>query len=216
MEFDLVIFDCDGVLVDSEAIANPLLRDALAEHGLHMTLDEVIKTYVGRSMASVVSISEDLLGRKLPDDFLDVLQVKTFAAFEAELKAVPGVEELIKELIARGTQICVASSGSFEKMDVTLGITGLKQCFEGRIFSTTQVERGKPYPDLYLFAADQMGVEPAKCLVIEDSVPGVQGAVAAGMEVIAYSTRGDCDNLRKAGGLVFDKFECMLNHIVLR
>lgn len=213
MDIDLVIFDCDGVLVDSEAIANPLLRDALAEHGLEMTLDEVIQSYVGRSMTSVVSISEELLGRKLPNDFLDRLQVKTFAAFEAGLKAVPGVGDLIKELERRDIQICVASSGSFDKMDLTLGITGLKKYFDGRIFSTTQVERGKPYPDLYLYAADQMGVEPAKCLVIEDSVPGVQGAVAAGMEVIAYCTRGDCDKLKKAGGLVFDDMDEVREHI---
>lgn len=213
MKPQLVIFDCDGVLVDSEAISNPLLRDALAEHGLHMTLDEVIQTYVGRSMPAVVSISEELLGRKLPEDFLDVLQKKTFAAFESGLKAVVGVEDLIRSLIDREIKICVASSGTFEKMDVTLGITGLKQYFDGRIYSTTQVERGKPYPDLYLYAADQMGVEPANCLVIEDSVPGVQGAVAAGMEVIAYSSRGDCEKLKKAGGLVFDDMFEIQKHI---
>lgn len=213
MDIDLVIFDCDGVLVDSEAIANPLLRDALAEYGLVMTLDEVVETYVGRSMLAVVSISEELLGQKLPDDFLDVLQVKTFAAFEHDLKAIPGVEVLIKSLIDRNIDICVASSGSFEKMDVTLGLTGLKKYFAGRVFSTTQVARGKPYPDLYLYAADQMSVEPAKCLVIEDSVPGVQGAVAAGMEVIAFSTRSDCVKLKKAGGLVFDDMGEIQKHI---
>lgn len=213
MEVDLVIFDCDGVLVDSEAIANPLLRDALAEHGLDMTLEQVIQTYVGRSMPAVVSISEELLGRKLPDDFLDELQIKTFDAFKAELKAVPGVEDLINSLIKKDIPICVASSGSFDKMDVTLGLTGLKKYFADRIFSTIQVERGKPYPDLYLYAADQMGVEPAKCLVIEDSVPGVQGAVAAGMEVIAFSTRGDCAKLKKAGGLVFNDMRKIQKHI---
>ncbi len=213
MKPQLVIFDCDGVLVDSEAISNPLLRAALSEYGLHMTLDEVIQTYVGRSMPAVVSISEELLGRKLPEDFLDVLQEKTFAAFEHNLKAVPGVEGLIRSLIDQDIKICVASSGSFEKMAVTLGITGLKKYFKGRIFSTVQVERGKPYPDLYLYAADQMGVEPANCLVIEDSVPGVQGAVAAGMEVIAYSSRGNCDRLKKAGGLVFDEMSEIQKHI---
>jgi HAD superfamily hydrolase (TIGR01509 family) len=213
MKPQLVVFDCDGVLVDSEAISNPLLRDALAAHGLDMTLDEVIQTYVGRSMAAVVSISEELLGRKLPEDFLDVLQKKTFMAFEYNLKAVPGVEDLIRSLNNQNIKICVASSGSFEKMDVTLGITGLKKYFEGRIFSTLQVERGKPYPDLYLYAADQMGVEPANCLVIEDSVPGVQGAVAAGMEVIAYSRRGDSDRLKKAGGLVFNHIIEIQRHI---
>lgn len=213
MNYDLIIFDCDGVLVDSEAVANPLLRDALAEHGLEMTLKQVIETYVGRSMPAVVSISEELLGRKLPDDFLDQLQVKTFTAFEEKLNAVPGVEALIMALNERGTEICVASSGSFEKMDFTLGLTNLRHYFADHIFNSSQVARGKPYPDLYLYAADQMGFEPAKCLVIEDSVPGVQGAVAAGMEVIAYSVRGDCEKLRKAGGLVFDDMAEILKHI---
>ena len=214
MEFDLIIFDCDGVLVDSEPLANALLRDALAEHGLDMTIEEVVETYVGRSMASVVTISEKMLGQKLPDDFLDVLQVKTFDAFQRELKAMPGVEDLIQSIAQQNIPICVASSGSFEKMDVTLGITGLKKYFDGRIYSTFQVERGKPYPDLYLYAADQMGVEPAKCLVIEDSLPGVQGAVAAGMEVIAYNSNGNGDKLKKAGGLVFDNMSEIKTHII--
>lgn len=213
MNYDLIIFDCDGVLVDSEAVANPLLRDALAEHGLEMTVDQVVATYVGRSMPAVVSISEELLGRKLPEDFLDQLQIKTFAAFEENLKAVAGVETLIKALKKSGTDICVASSGSFEKMDLTLGLTNLRHYFGDHIFNSSQVARGKPYPDLYVYAADHMGVEPAKCLVIEDSVPGVQGAVAAGMEVIAYSVRGDCEKLRKAGGLVFDDMSEILKHV---
>ncbi|MCC3860898.1 HAD family hydrolase [Pseudemcibacter aquimaris] len=213
MQFDLVIFDCDGVLVDSEPIANVLLRDALAEHGLDMTVERVIDTYVGRSMAAVVSISEEMLGSKLPDDFLDVLQEKTFAAFERELKAVDGIEDVLLELKRRDVQFCVASSGSFEKMDKTLGITGLKQYFGDRIYNSSQVKRGKPYPDLFLYAANQMSVEPARCLLIEDSIPGVQGGVAAGMEVMAYSTRNKCEDLKKAGGLVINDMRAILNHI---
>ena len=213
MTFDLIIFDCDGVLVDSEILANQLLRDALAEHGLDMTVDEVVETYVGRSMAAVVSISEELLGSKLPEDFLDQLQVKTFALFEKELKAVEGVEDVLIELKKKDIDICVASSGSFEKMDLTLGITELKKYFNGNIFNSSQVKRGKPYPDLFLFAADQMQVEPAKCLLIEDSVPGVQGGVAAGMEVMAYSTRGNSEKLKKAGGLVINDIKEILEHI---
>lgn len=213
MTFDLIIFDCDGVLVDSEILANQLLRDALAEHGLDMTVEKVVETYVGRSMAAVVSISEELLGSKLPEDFLDQLQVKTFALFEKELKAVDGVEDVLIELKKKDIEICVASSGSFEKMDLTLGITNLKKYFDGNIFNSSQVKRGKPYPDLFLFAADQMQVEPAKCLLIEDSVPGVQGGVAAGMEVMAYSKRGNSEKLKKAGGLVINDIREILEHI---
>lgn len=213
MDFDLIIFDCDGVLVDSEPIANTLLRDALEEHGLKMTVEQVVETYVGRSMSAVVSISEEMLDRNLPDDFLDQLQLKTFKAFEQKLRSVDGVETLIKSLMASGTLICVASSGDFEKMDLTLGLTQLRGYFGSNIYSSSQVKRGKPYPDLYLYAAEKMQVEPAKCLVIEDSLPGVRGAVAAGMEVIAYSVRGEDEKLRKAGGLVFDNMVSVMEHI---
>ena len=213
MTFDLIIFDCDGVLVDSEVLANQLLRDALAKHGLEMSVEQVVETYVGRSMAAVVSISEELLGEKLPDNFLDHLQVETFALFEKELKAVAGVEDILIELKKKGVNICVASSGSFEKMNLTLGLTGLNKYFNGYIFNASQVKRGKPYPDLFLYAADQMQVEPAKCLLIEDSVPGVQGGVAAGMEVMAYSTRGHCEALKKAGGLVINDICQILEHV---
>ena len=213
MQFDLIIFDCDGVLVDSEVLANQLLRDALAEHGLEMTVEQVVETYVGRSMDAVVSISEELLCSKLPDDFLEQLQIKTFALFEKELKAVDGVEEVLIALKETDIQICVASNGSFEKMNLTLGITDLKKYFDGNIFNSSQVKRGKPYPDLFLFAADQLQVEPAKCLLIEDSVPGVQGGVAAGMEVMAYSSRGNCEKLKKAGGLVIHDMHQILEHV---
>ena len=213
MDFDLIIFDCDGVLVDSETLANALLRDALAEHGLEMTVEEVVATYVGRSMAAVVTISEEMLGKKLPADFLDQLQVRTFTLFDEKLQAVPGVEDVLKELQKRSIDFCIASSGSFEKMDKTLGKTGLGKYFGNRIYNSSQVKRGKPYPDLYLYAADQMQVEPARCLVIEDSLPGVQGGVAAGMEVMAYSMRGEDQSLKKAGGLVFNDMQSVLKHI---
>ncbi|MDG1995998.1 MAG: HAD family hydrolase [Emcibacteraceae bacterium] len=213
MSFDLIIFDCDGVLVDSETLANVLLRDALAEHGLDMTVEEVVATYVGRSMTAVVTISEEMLGKKLPSDFLDQLQVKTFALFDEKLQAVAGVEDVLKELQNRNIDFCVASSGSFDKMDKTLGITGLRDYFGNRIYNSSQVKRGKPYPDLYLYAADQMLVEPARCLVIEDSLPGVQGGVAAGMEVMAYSVRGEDQSFKNAGGLVFKDMAKILEHI---
>lgn len=213
MDFDLVIFDCDGVLVDSEPISNVLLRDALSDHGLEMSLTEVIDTFVGRSMASVVSIAEKKLGKKLPDDFLDILQDKTFKIFQKKLKPVDGVFDVLNELKKQNMAFCVASSGSYQKMDVTLGITGLKNFFEGRIYSTSEVARGKPYPDLYLYAAKKMHVEPARCLVIEDSLPGVQGGVSAGMEVMAYSVRGNDEKLKKAGGLVFNNMKDIITHV---
>jgi len=211
--FDLIIFDCDGVLVDSEPVANRILQECLAREGLEMSLTDVVSTFVGLSMASVTAKAEALLGRALPDDFIDQMQADTFREFEQSLQAVAGIEDVLRHLVSKDIPICVASSGGFDKMDVTLGLTGLKKYFDGHIFSATQVQRGKPYPDLYLYAAEQMNAEPAKCLVVEDSVPGVKGAVAAGMEVMAYSVRGEDRALQKSGGLVIDDMTKILDHI---
>jgi len=202
MSIDLIIFDCDGVLVDSEPLANEELRLALRDWGLDLSLQEVIRHFVGLSMSSVIEKAENMAGKKIHENFLEDLQEKTFAAFRAGLKPVQGIASVLENLRAQDQKICVASSGDFTKMDLTLGLTGLQDFFTGRIYSATQVRRGKPYPDLYLHAADQMAVEPARCLVIEDSLPGVQGAVAAGMEVLAYSVRGEDQALAKAGGMV--------------
>ncbi len=215
MGFDLIIFDCDGVLVDSEPLSNQLLCNSLARYGLYMTVEDVIETFVGRSMTSVVSIAEELAGRKLPDDFLDVLQEETFELFKTDLKPVEGIHDVLSHLKDKEKPFCLASSGSFEKMDLTLGITDLRKYFSDNIYNSSQVKRGKPYPDLFLHAAEQMQVEPAKCLVVEDSHPGVQAAVAAGMEVMAYSVRGFDDKLKKAGGLVFKDMRKVLEHIKL-
>ena len=213
MKYELVIFDCDGVLVDSEPLANQVLRDALAREGLDLSLSQVISEFVGLSMNSVVSRAEEMMGHSLPADFLDRVQVETFEVFHRELTAVEGIHDVVAHLKEKGIKSCVASSGDFSKMEVTLGLTGLKEDFDGRIFSSSQVSRGKPWPDLYLFAADQMGIDPALCLVVEDSLPGVRGAVAAGMDVLAYSVRDECDALLKAGGLVIHRMAEVLDHL---
>ena len=213
MDFDLIVFDCDGVLVDSEILSNQILRDRLAFYGLDLSLEQVIETFVGRSMTKVQSIAEKLLNKPLPDDFLNLLQIDTFKVFETDLKPVKNIRDVLVKLRDSNVKFCVASSGNFEKMDVTLSLTGLKNFFDNRIFSASQVSRGKPYPDLFLYAADQMQVEPARCLVIEDSVPGVQAAVSAGMEVMAYSVRGFDKQLKKAGGLVIKDMREATNHI---
>lgn len=202
MDVDLVIFDCDGVLVDSEPLANRELQRALADGGLALSQDEVVRHFVGLSMQSVISKAEGMLDAPLPADFLEKLQHRTFAVFRQKLRSVEGIKEVLLALAARKQRICVASSGDFEKMNLTLCLTGLKDFFAPNIFSSSQVRRGKPYPDIYLFAAAQMGADPARCLVIEDSVPGVRGAVAAGMEVLAYSTRNEDRALAVAGGMV--------------
>ncbi|TAJ90916.1 MAG: HAD family hydrolase [Reyranella sp.] len=203
----LVIFDCDGVLVDSEPLANTCFARALRREGLDWSVEETMRRLMGRSMKSCVEIVEGELGRALPADFVACLQADTLQAFrDAPLGVVPGVVEAIDAIEAAGIATCVASSGSLDKMRVTLGITGLWSRFEGRIFSSTQVPRGKPFPDLFLHSAIQMDQQPFDCMVVEDSLPGIQAARAAGMRALAYvgATYADAEALRAAGGRTFD------------
>lgn len=203
----LVIFDCDGVLVDSEPIANTCFARALQREGLNWSVEETMRRLMGRSMKSCVEIVEGELGRALPADFVDRLQADTLQAFhDAPLRAVPGVIAAIDAIEAAGALTCVASSGGFDKMRVTLGIVGLWRRFEGRIFSSTEVPRGKPFPDLFLHAALRMNEQPSACTVVEDSLPGIQAAHAAGMRAMAYvgAAHTDAAALQEAGGHLFD------------
>ena len=204
MGFDLVIFDCDGVLVDSEPLANRIFADALEEVGLALSFDEVCATFVGLSMSRCVEIVEQRLGRALPGDFVPRLQRRTFDAFRADLQAVPGVAEALDRI---ASPVCVASSGEREKMNLTLGLTGLLPRFEGRIFSATEVARGKPWPDLFLHAAATLGAVPQRCAVVEDSLPGVRAACAAGMAAFGFAARDDGARLAAAGATVFRSME---------
>lgn len=192
----LVIFDCDGVLVDSEPVANRALGEMLRELGLDLTQEQIFQSFVGYSMAHVMRVIESMLGRPPPQNFLCDLQARTFAAFRTELRAMPGIESALDRL---GVPFCVASSGDHEKMQTTLGITGLLPRFAGRIFSVTQVARGKPAPDVYLFAARQLGAEPSACVVVEDTPPGAQAGVAAGMTVFGFCAHTPADKLKAAG-----------------
>jgi HAD superfamily hydrolase (TIGR01509 family) len=208
----LVIFDCDGVLVDSEPLANTCFARALRREGLDWTVEETMRRLMGRSMKSCVEIVEGELGRALPAEFVDHLQADTLQAFrDAPLKTVPGVVEAIDAIEAAGIATCVASSGGLDKMRVTLCITGLWSRFEGRIFSSTQVPRGKPFPDLFLHAALEMNEQPFDCAVVEDSLPGIQAARAAGMRALAYvgATHSDAAALKAAGGRTFDSMSSL-------
>ena len=203
----LVIFDCDGVLVDSEPLANKSFSAALRPHGLDWSVEETMRRLMGRSLKSCVEIVEAELGRKLPDDFVEKMQEVTYGYFrDAPLQAVPGVKEAVLALQQAGFATCVASSGSPEKMKFTLGLTGLWDLFDGRIFSASQVPRGKPFPDLFLHAAIAMNEQPFVCTVVEDSVPGLQAARAAGMRPLAYAGASYADRAShaQAGGILFD------------
>jgi HAD superfamily hydrolase (TIGR01509 family) len=214
----LIIFDCDGVLVDSEPLANQSFSAALKPHGLDWSVEETMRRLMGRSLKSCVEICEAELGRKLPDDFVERMQAVTYQSFrDAPLQPVPGVKEAVLALQAAGLATCVASSGSPEKMRFTLGLTGLWDLFDGRIFSASQVRRGKPFPDLFLYAVIAMNEQPFDCVVVEDSVPGIQAARSAGMRALAYvgAPFADREALAKAGGTLFDEMKT-LPDLVLR
>jgi HAD superfamily hydrolase (TIGR01509 family) len=181
---ELVIFDCDGVLVDSERLAVRIDVRVLAELGWVLSEREVIDRFVGRSHEFMVAEIEAHLGRRLASDWEDPFQHLYREAFAAELAPVPGVVEALDAITL---PTCVASSGSHEKMRYTLGLTGLWERFAGRIFSASEVARGKPAPDLFLNAAARMGVDPGACAVVEDSRYGVEAARAAGMLALGFA-----------------------------
>ncbi|NVK81556.1 HAD family hydrolase [Streptomyces morookaense] len=184
---ELVIFDCDGVLVDSESIAARINVRLGAELGWPMSEAEVVERFMGRSAASIRTDIVAHIGEERATVWEERFWTLHQEAMDAELTAVPGIAEALDAIEAAGLPTCVASSGTHEKMRHTLGITGLYGRFEGRIFSATEVAHGKPAPDLFLHAAAAMGVAPAACVVVEDSKYGVQAARSAGMRSLGYA-----------------------------
>ncbi len=192
----LVIFDCDGVLVDSEPITNRVFAAMLAEIGLPLPREYLFEHFVGHSMQHCWDRIGCLLGREVPPEFREQFQTRTTAALRAEVKAVQGIEAVLDRL---RVPYCVASSGSFEKMATTLGSTGLWPRFRDRMFSGTEVARGKPSPDIFLHAAARFGIHPRECAVVEDSAAGVAGGIAAGMTVFGFCALTPERRLREAG-----------------
>jgi HAD superfamily hydrolase (TIGR01509 family) len=202
--FDLVIFDCDGVLVDSEVISCRAHAETLTRHGYPITSEQVFDRFLGQSMRKATLEVEAELGRRLPDDFHTQVYAEIFRLFAASLQATPHVDAA---LAAIRMPVCVASSGPPEKISTSLNHVRLYDRFAPHIFSAVQVKNGKPAPDLFLFAAGQMQASPARCLVIEDSVAGVTAGRAAGMTVLGFHGGSHCrpntaDTLRAAGAAV--------------
>jgi HAD superfamily hydrolase (TIGR01509 family) len=204
---DLIIFDCDGVLVDSEVISCRAHAAILTQHGYPITADQVLDRFLGVSDREARQIIEAETGRKLPGDFESQIKQATLQFYADDLRPISNVGEAIAAI---GLPKCVASSGTPEKIRHGLECAGLHDRLAPHIFSASQVKRGKPAPDLFLFAAEQMRASPARCLVIEDSVPGVTGAVAADMTVLGFHGGSHCrpghsEALRAAGAvLTFD------------
>ncbi|EGX61545.1 hydrolase [Streptomyces zinciresistens K42] len=208
MRYDLVIFDNDGVLVDSEPISNRLLAAYLTELGHPTSYEDSVRDYMGSAMHRIHDLVRERSGQRLPADFDDVFHARVFAAFERELKAVDGVVGVLEKLAGDGVPYCVASSGSHERIRVGHRTTGLRRFFdEGRIFSAQDVGRGKPAPDLFLYAAERMGVAPQRCVVVEDSPLGVRAGVAAGMDVYGFTAMTPAGKLSGATRLFADMAE---------
>jgi HAD superfamily hydrolase (TIGR01509 family) len=179
-----VIFDCDGVLVDSEPLAVRVDVEMLAEVGVEMSEAEVIERYVGRSPEVMLAETEAHLGQRVPDGWFERGEARLRKTYATELRPVDGIEDA---LAALDLPMCVASSSGHESIRFKLELTGLYARFAGYIFSATEVRNGKPAPDLFLHAARRMGVDPSACVVVEDSRYGVQAARAAGMDVLGYA-----------------------------
>ncbi len=186
---DLIIWDCDGVLVDSEPIAARVLAEFLTELGAPHSPQDCFDRYTGISMATVRDRVRDLCGLDLPEDFEAQIRTRDDAAFRRDLKAIDGVREVIAALPMAH---CVASSGSPAKITRSLEVTGLADLFGSRLFSAAQVARGKPAPDLFWLAAETLGVAPRNCVVVEDSLSGVRAGMAAGMRTFGFVGGGHC------------------------
>ena len=198
--YELVVFDCDGVLVDSERLAVHTEAEILSSLGWPLTEAEVIERFVGRSAEYMHAQIEAQLGR--PIDWEQEFESRYREVFERELRPVEGIAEALRALEKPS---CVASSGTHAKIRFSLGLTGLLEHFQGRIFSAQDVARGKPAPDLFLRAANQMGVRPGACAVVEDSPAGIEAALAAGMGTFAYAGGVvPAERLQRDGVLVFD------------
>ncbi|MGN6274687.1 MAG: HAD family hydrolase [Solirubrobacterales bacterium] len=200
----LVIFDCDGVLVDTEPVSNRVMAEAITEAGLPMSADAVADAFEGMRLDDIAAAVEKELGASLPSGWVPAFEERRAIEFRKGVEAVPGVATALDQVAAAGIPICVASQASRQKTELTLGLSGLIDHFEeGALFSSRMVERGKPHPDLFLLAARSMGCEPSETVVVEDGVPGARAGRLAGMTVLGYASSGSADRLVAEGATVF-------------
>ncbi|MBO0738245.1 MAG: HAD family hydrolase [Alphaproteobacteria bacterium] len=185
----LVIFDCDGVLIDSEVIFGRVLGECLIAAGFPTTIDEAMVLGIGKNRQTLTAEIETRFARPLPDRFFERMRTRVDIAFERDLLPIPGIETLLAKL--PGLR-CVASNSHLERVRHALAVTGLLPLFDPHVFSASQVERGKPAPDLFLFAARQLDAPAEHCLVVEDSITGVEAAIAAGMPVVGFCGGSHC------------------------
>jgi HAD superfamily hydrolase (TIGR01509 family) len=201
-EFDLVIFDCDGVLIDSEPIANVVLSRQLETVGIRMSPDEVMRTFVGQSRDNCIALAGEMFGVRMPADFAERWDDALHVALAREVKPVEGIPELLRSL---RIPYCVASNGEPMHMDLGLGAAGLMPFVKGKLFSAKLVANPKPAPDIYLHAARKMGAAPGRCAVVEDTATGVKAGIAAGMTVFGFvgGPQSNAAALRTLGAMPF-------------
>ncbi|MBV17878.1 MAG: hydrolase [Thalassospira sp.] len=202
---DAVLFDCDGVLVNSEPISLATLVDVLAHFGAPLTLAEVAARFTGRSSSAPIDHIRDETGKDIRDQFKPFYYDLLFARYDHELVKIDGIDSVLAALKKRQLGFCISSSSSIERLGKTMDVTGLGPWFDGRIYSADFVANGKPAPDLFLYAADDMGYAPNQAIVVEDSVAGVTAAVAAGMKCIGFVGGGHyADDRARAATRLYD------------
>lgn len=200
MGFEAIIFDCDGVLVDSEPVTLGVLRDMLAALGWSLSADECEALFVGKSSANELLIIQNRIGRKLEQDWIDEFQLRRNQALRQKLIAVPGIQECLRTLSQHWPdKLACASAAELSKIQLQLTMTGLDRYFNDHLYSGVDVALNKPYPDVYLKAAASLGVDPKRCAVIEDSITGIESGVSAGATVLAYDNKNKPEPLLKAG-----------------
>ena len=211
MKFEAVLFDCDGVLVDSELITNGVLRDMLAEQGWHMSLQECMAVFVGKAVMDERARIEAETGKPLTPEWMASFRARRNAALMEHAKPIPHAPEAIARIhAAYAGNIACASGADLPKVLMQMGKTGLLPYFEGRVFSGHDLPRSKPHPDVYLAAAAALGADPTRCAVVEDTVTGVTAGVAAGAMVFGYAPQGEGQALLAAGAAaVFDSMQAL-------
>ena len=202
MKFDAVLFDCDGVLVDSEPITNGVLRDMLHELGWHLTPEDCVRLFVGKALKDELVMIAQHTGQAVAGDWITRFQERRNAALRERLTAIPNIHAAVHDIHARlaGCIACASGADRF-KVEMQLNLVDLMRYFEGRIFSGYETPRSKPFPDVYLAAAAALGVDPKNCAVVEDSTTGVTAGVAAGAQVFGYAPQGDGAALLGAGAV---------------
>jgi len=204
MEVKCIIFDCDGVLVDTEKIGNGILLEMAAEHGFEMKIEDAYRDFNGRNLKECFQHIETAIDKKLPDNFETAYRERSFEAFRTQVKPMEGVVEFIDQL---KISYCVASSGPVDKIRLNLEVAGLLDKFEGKIFSSYQIKSWKPEPGIFLHAAKEMGFDVKDCIVVEDSKAGVKAGINGGFKVYGFANGYNNEDLENEGAILFHSFE---------